>query len=134
VAPGRRRSARPRHRRAVRRVAGEAGGRLVKRVVRVPRDAAALSLGADETAAALVAGAQAAGHEIELVRTGSRGICWLEPRVEVETGAGSVAYGPVDAQDVPALRAAGMLDGGSHPLRRGPVAAIPWFASQQRVT
>ena len=106
----------------------------MKRVVRVPRDAAALSLGADETAAALVAGAQAAGHEIELVRTGSRGICWLEPLVEVETGAGSVAYGPVDAQDVPALLAAGMLDGGSHPLRRGPVAAIPWFASQQRVT
>lgn len=106
----------------------------MKRVVRVPRDAAALSLGADETAAALVAGAQAAGHEIELVRTGSRGICWLEPLVEVETGAGSVAYGRVDAQDVPALLAAGMLDGGSHPLRRGPVAAISWFASQQRVT
>lgn len=54
----------------------------------VPLDSAAKALGADEVAAALLREARARGIEIELVRTGTRGMIWLEPLVEVETDAG----------------------------------------------
>ncbi|MBX7080480.1 MAG: NADH-quinone oxidoreductase subunit L [Nannocystaceae bacterium] len=102
--------------------------------VYVPRDASARSLGADEVAAAIAAGAAASGRPLELVRNGSRGMVWLEPLVEVVTPTGRIGYGPVAAQDVPGLLAAGLLDGGDHPLRVGPVAEIPYFARQQRLT
>ena len=36
---------------------------------------------------------------VEIVRTGSRGLYWLEPMVEVETPAGRIAYGPVAPAD-----------------------------------
>jgi formate dehydrogenase iron-sulfur subunit len=93
----------------------------------VPRDAAALALGADAVAAAL------APHAA-IVRTGSRGLFWLEPMIEVETPAGRIAYGPVEASDIPALLAAGLLDGGAHPKRLGPPEQIPFLARQTRLT
>src|SRR5882724_79626 len=61
----------------------------------VPRDAAARAVGADGVAAALQHEAERRGLAIELVRTGSRGLFWLEPMIEVETVAGRIAYGPV---------------------------------------
>ena len=51
----------------------------------VPRDTSANACGADEVAAAIDEHAQARGIAIELVRNGSRGMCWLEPLVEVES-------------------------------------------------
>jgi len=99
--------------------------------VYVPKDATALSLGADEVAAALAAHA---GGTVEIVRTGSRGMFWLEPLVEVATPAGRVGYGPVAAADVPALLAAGLLEGGTHRLRIGPVEEQPYLKGQQRLT
>ena len=69
----------------------------------VSRDAASIALGADAVAAAL------APHAT-VVRTGSRGLFWLEPMIEVETAAGRVAYGPVAASDIPGLLDAGMLE------------------------
>ena len=63
----------------------------------VPRDAGALAVGADEVAAALARRGRGARLDVEIVRTGSRGMYWLEPLVEVETPAGRVGYGPVDA-------------------------------------
>jgi len=59
-----------------------------------PRDSAALAVGADATANAIVHSAAARGEEIRLVRNGSRGLFWLEPMVEVATAAGRIAYGP----------------------------------------
>ena len=56
--------------------------------VYVPRDAAALSLGADEWRARSQAEADSARLEVKIVRNGSRGLFWLEPLVEVETPAG----------------------------------------------
>ena len=50
----------------------------------------------------------AAGLAVEIVRTGSRGLFWLEPMVEVETPAGRIAFGPVTAADVPGLFADGL--------------------------
>jgi formate dehydrogenase iron-sulfur subunit len=52
----------------------------------------------------------------------------------VETPEGRVGYGPVTPQDVPGLLAAGLLDGGDHPLRLGLVEEIPWLKRQQRLT
>ncbi len=92
----------------------------------VPRDAGALALGADEVAAALAdAGA-------EVIRTGSRGLYWLEPMVEVATGSGRIAYGPVQPADVPGLLQAGLLEAEPHALRLGRPEEIPFLARQTR--
>ncbi len=76
----------------------------------VPRDAAALSLGADATAAAILAAAKQHGQSIQLVRTSSRGLFWLEPLVEVETAAGRITD-PLSLADYEA-------NGGLRGLRR----------------
>ncbi|MFL6099033.1 MAG: formate dehydrogenase beta subunit [Actinomycetales bacterium] len=99
--------------------------------VYVPRDSAAVSVGADAVAAEL---SELLGDRIRLVRNGSRGMLWLEPLVEVETAEGRVAYGPVDADDVVGLLDCGLLEGGDHALRLGPTEEIQWLASQHRVT
>ncbi len=50
----------------------------------VPRDAAALALGAEKVAKAIAQEIAARGLDAKLVRNGSRGMFWLEPLVEVE--------------------------------------------------
>ena len=66
----------------------------------VPRDAGAVAVGADEVALALEQAAGKRGIDIEIVRTGSRGLYWLEPMIEVATPQGRVAFGPVTEADV----------------------------------
>ena len=100
----------------------------------VPCDAAALSVGAGRVAEAIAAEANRRGVDVAIVRNGTRGMCWLEPLVEVETAAGRVGYGPVTPAEVPGLFDAGFLGGGSHPRLVGPVEAIPYFAKQERLT
>ncbi len=100
----------------------------------LPGDAAALALGADALAAAVVAEAERRGVGIRLVRNGSRGLFWLEPLIEVATPVGRIAYGPVEVADVPGLFDAGLPQGGEHPLRLGFVDDIPYLARQQRVS
>jgi formate dehydrogenase iron-sulfur subunit len=100
----------------------------------VPRDAAALSLGADAVARAISAQAAAQNLDLTLVRNGTRGMTWLEPLVEVDTARGRIAYGPVMPEDVPGLFAAQFLTGGEHPLHQGPTDEIPYFRNQQRLT
>lgn len=99
--------------------------------VYIPRDAAALAVGADQVADALAA---KAGARIEIVRTGSRGMLWLEPMVEVATPEGRIAYGPVKVADLDGLLAAGFLDGADHALRIGRPEAHPYLARQNRLT
>ena len=93
----------------------------------VPMDSAAKALGADVVAEAILAEAARRGLSVELVRNGTRGMVWLEPLVEVDTGTGRLAYGPVTPQDVPAL-----LEGTLAGL--GPVEQIRFFARQSRLT
>lgn len=100
----------------------------------VPGDAAALALGADEVAAAIVQQTDKLKLDINIVRNGSRGLFWLEPLVEIVTAQGRVAYGPVTAADVPKLFAANFTTGGKHPLRLGDIEAHPYLAKQQRVS
>jgi formate dehydrogenase iron-sulfur subunit len=102
--------------------------------VYIPRDAGALAVGADEVAAALRSEAARRGIAIDIVRTGSRGLYWLEPMIEVATEGGRVAYGPVAAGDVSGLVDGGLPTGGKHPLRLGPPEAIPWLKRQTRLT
>ncbi len=68
----------------------------------------------------------------DVVRTGSRGMLWLEPLVEVETAAGRVGYGPVAPEDVDGLVAAGLLEGTAPGL--GLVEELDWMRHQQRLT
>jgi len=102
--------------------------------VYVPRDSAALAVGADEVAAALQAECARRGLALNLVRNGSRGLFWLETLVEVATPQGRIAYGPVDADDVPALLDAGLLSGAAHALCHGVTEQIPYLAKQERLT
>ena len=99
----------------------------------VPCDAAAIAVDADRVADALQAAADARGVAIDIVRTGSRGLLWLEPLVEHDTRDGRVAYGPVSPDD-----AAGVLEaalaGAAHPLCHGLTEALPFFAKQARLT
>jgi formate dehydrogenase iron-sulfur subunit len=94
----------------------------------VPRDASALSLGADEVATRLAK----ALPEAELVRNGSFGLYWLEPLVEIERGGERIAFGPVMPEDVFGLVESGFSD--EHSLCLGPTAAIDALAGQDRLT
>jgi formate dehydrogenase iron-sulfur subunit len=100
----------------------------------IPADAAAVAVGADEVAAALKAAAKKHSHDLEIVRTGSRGLHWLEPLVEVATAKGRVGYGPVTVADVESVLAAAVGEGGDHKLRQGIVDEIPWLKRQTRLT
>ena len=102
--------------------------------VYVPRDAAAIALGADEVAAAIERVAGENGQDVHIVRNGTRGMVWLEPMVEVATETGRIAYGPVSASDVASLFNAGFLSGGDHALSLGLTEEIPFFARQTRLT
>ncbi|HTT08704.1 MAG TPA: NADH-quinone oxidoreductase subunit NuoF [Gammaproteobacteria bacterium] len=102
--------------------------------VYVPRDAAALSLGADKVARQIAAESARHGAAINLVRNGSRGMFWLEPMVEVQTPAGRIAYGPVRPEDVSSLFERNFLQGGEHPLKLGTAAEIPYLKKQERLT
>ena len=102
--------------------------------VYVPGDSGALSVGAGQVALAIQSEAARRGLALDLIRNGSRGLYWLEPLVEVETAAGRVAYGPVRAEDVPDLFAAGFLTGQPHRLGQGRTAEIPYLAGQERLT
>ena len=93
----------------------------------LPLDSAAKALGAEDVAKAIETEAAARGLTVDLIRTGTRGMIWLEPLVEVDRGDGRIAYGPVTPDDIPAI-----LDGTADPL--GPVENIPFFATQTRLT
>lgn len=70
------------------------------RLLFVPTDSAARSVGADELADVLAAPAEAAG--LTLVRNGSWGLLWLEPLVEVMSAEQvRYAFGPLTQADVP---------------------------------
>ncbi len=89
----------------------------------VPADSSALSLGADEVAAALTqAGAQ-------VVRNGSRGMFWLEPLVEIETPEGRIGFANVEPSDAQAI-----LNNDLANKSIGLVEEYDWLKKQQRVT
>jgi len=100
----------------------------------VPADTAARSVGADAVAAAIRSTAADRGAEVELVRNGSRGLCWLEPMIEVAVAGERQAYGPILPEDVEGLFDADFLAGGEHAKGLGATEAIPYLAEQTRLT
>ncbi|MFV0359340.1 formate dehydrogenase beta subunit [Tropicimonas sp.] len=97
----------------------------------VPRDAAALAVGAEATVRAIAAEAERRGEPVEIVRTGTRGMFWLEPLVEIERDGVRSGFRNVGPQDVSALFDCGF---GDHPLAVGPVEQIPFLRDQTRLT
>ncbi len=101
----------------------------------VPRDSAAIALGADKVALAFESVISERGLDAELIRNGSRGMHWLEPLVEVETSQGRIAFGPVKVSDVGSLLDAGILAGDrQHPLCQGLTEEISFLKNQTRLT
>ncbi len=98
--------------------------------VYIPLDSAAVALGADAIATAVLAEAALRGMTVEVVRNGSRGMVWLEPLVEVATDAGRLGFGPMTVADVPAL----FGDLAAHPKTLGLVDDLPWMRGQTRLT
>lgn len=96
----------------------------------VPLDSAAVALGADRIAEAIVAQGAARGVAVQVVRNGSRGMVWLEPLVEVVTDKGRVGFGPMTLADVPGL----FGDLSAHPKALGLVEELPWMKGQTRLT
>src|SRR5258706_1668007 len=99
----------------------------------VSRDAGAVAVGADEVALVLGLAAGQRGIEIEIIRTGSRGLYWLEPMIEVATSQGRIAFGPVTEFNASSVLDA-IISDGSHPLRLGVTDEIPWLKRQTRLT
>ena len=101
----------------------------MKITVFVPRETAAVSLGAHEVALKI---SKLGG--VTVIRNGSRGVTWLEPLVEVVVDGQRIAYGPVTKDDVDSLIESGFLSGGDHPLKLGPTEEIPFLLNQERWT
>jgi formate dehydrogenase iron-sulfur subunit len=95
----------------------------------IPADSTARSLGADAVAAAV----RNAAPNTEVVRTGSRGLYWLEPLLEIETTAGRIGFGPLSPDAIASLFAVGLPDA-AHPDCLGLVEELPWLQQQQRLT
>jgi formate dehydrogenase iron-sulfur subunit len=102
--------------------------------VYVPRDSAALSVGAEGVARAIASEASSRKLDVTVVRNGSRGMFWLEPLVEVETPTGRIAYGPVTRESVASLFESGFLEGKPHALCLGPTEEIAYLKDQERLT
>ncbi len=100
----------------------------------VPRETAAISVGADDVAVEIARVAKQGGNSIELVRNGSWGASWLEPLIEVEVDGRRIAYGNVEAGDIAGLFACGFLTGAPHDRRIGPIVEIPYLIDQDRWT
>jgi len=99
----------------------------------IPCDSLACAVGADQVAEALTREAAQRRLTLDINRTSSRGLYWLEPLVELDTAQGRLGFGPVTPEDVPGLLDALAGDPGSHALALGPVEAIPYLKSQQRL-
>lgn len=96
----------------------------------LPLDSAAVALGADEIAQAILAEAARRGVAVDLVRNGSHGMVWLEPLAEVVTEDGRLGFGPMTLADVPGLFGVPA----AHPKALGLVDDLPWMRGQTRLT
>jgi formate dehydrogenase iron-sulfur subunit len=93
----------------------------------IPLDSAAVALGADEVAAAFEREAAQRKLDVTIVRTGSYGLHWLEPLIDV----GGIGFGPVTVADVPSLVDAKFA---AHRLNIGRIDDHPFMKAQTRLT
>ncbi len=95
----------------------------------IPRETAAISMGANQVADLIQEFAKKMNIEVEIIRNGSRGASFLEPLVEVETPDGRKAFGPVFPEDVE-----GFMNGTAEELSLGLTEEIPYLKNQERLT
>jgi formate dehydrogenase iron-sulfur subunit len=106
----------------------------------VSADSSALSVGADHVAAAIEAHAERLAISVTITRTGSRGLFYLEPLVEVEFNGTRLGFGPLTTADVARLFDLGFpncLDNpevAKDPCALGPVEEIDYLKRQTRLT
>ncbi|MBT3425865.1 MAG: formate dehydrogenase [Gammaproteobacteria bacterium] len=72
--------------------------------------------------------------EINLVRTGSRGLFYLEPLLEVDINQKRIGFGPVTVADIDSIVSALATDPSIHPLHLGLVDDLDYLNQQQRIT
>ena len=101
----------------------------------LPIDSLARAVGADDVAVALATQAQERqlSLSLDLQRTSSRGLYWLEPLLEMDTPQGRIGFGPLTAADVPSLLDALQGESSAHPLALGLVEELPYLKTQQRL-
>ena len=104
----------------------------MSRRIFVPRDTSAVACGADAVADRIRSEAARRGVDVTVVRNGSRGLCWLEPLVEIETDEGRIGYGPIGVVDVEGLFDAGFPGDVRHPRALGLVENMAWLKRQLR--
>lgn len=92
-------------------------------------DSVARALGADRIAELICEQAE----HVTLTRTGSRGLYFLEPLLELDSDQGRIAFGPLSEADIPTLFSKGLPDT-EHPLCLGPVDELDYLARQHRIT
>ncbi len=96
-------------------------------------DSLARAVGAEEVVVALITHARGHVVPLEINRTSSRGLYWLEPLLEVDSPQGRIGFGPLTATDVPSVLEALKGDPYSHPLALGLVEELPYLKTQQRL-
>ena len=99
----------------------------------VPCDSIARAVGADQLAEALRSEAERRQLPVEIQRTSSRGMYWLEPLLEVDSAEGRLGFGPLSADQASSLLDALTNGGNQHPSAVGLVETLPFIKSQQRL-
>jgi len=99
----------------------------------LPCDSLARAVGADEVSTALITLAKERNLPLELQRTSSRGLYWLEPLLEVDSPQGRIGFGPLTADDVPSVLDSLKDEPSKHPLALGLVEELPYLKTQQRL-
>jgi formate dehydrogenase iron-sulfur subunit len=97
----------------------------------VARETSALSVGAEEVLDAILKEGKKRGLSFDVVRTGSRGVSFLEPLIEI--GVDRCLYGPLETGDVEGLFDAGFETGGGHKKRIGPADEVSYLRDQTRL-
>src|SRR3546814_19275107 len=85
----------------------------------VPKDTAAIAVGADAVAQAIAREAASRKLSVNIVRNGSRGLLWLQTLVAVATHAGRGASRPAEADHVHGVVGAGCRQGHPHHAGKG---------------
>ncbi len=99
----------------------------------VSTDSSSLSIGAQAVIDSLSEAARCRNIPVDLVRTGSRGLFWLEPMIEYEHLGQRLAFGPVTPVEVPNILDALVTGNRQHPLNLGPVEGLFETQGQQRI-
>jgi len=100
----------------------------------LPQDTTAVALGADAVGQQLVEEYADRQADFSLLRTGSRGLFFLEPLLEVDTDQGRIAFGPVTDSDIASILTALEGDPSGHSLYQGDIEKTDYLAHQQRIT